>query len=44
MKAPPPEIWRLAVLLLQLGQVSRADSVMRCSASQAWPQLEQAYS
>lgn len=44
MKAPPPEIWRLALLLAHLGQVSRAASVMRCSTSQAWPQEVQAYS
>lgn len=44
MKAPPPEIWRFAVFSLHFGHVSRADSEIRCSTSQALPQAVHAYS
>lgn len=44
MKAPPPEICRFAVFSLHFGHVSRADSEIRCSTSQALPQAVHAYS
>jgi hypothetical protein len=44
MKAPPPEIWRLAVFSWHLGQVSSAFSEMRCSTSHWLAHEEQTYS
>jgi hypothetical protein len=40
----PPESWRWAVFWLHFGHVSSASSVMRWTASQAFPQDLQAYS